>query len=94
MAEKEVTPDGSVSANRPTGPEVELRNTADDLVRTAPEPSDKAKKSYRCLYPTDRFVMEGMPVVTASGTPLTDEQFKKLSPVAEASGVRIVEVEV
>ena len=92
MAEKEVSPQGDVTANRPTPPGVVVNESADDIARRAPEPSDKAKKSYRVMYPTDRFIMEGMPVVTSAGTPLTDEQAKKLLPVAEASGVQIVEV--
>lgn len=80
-----------VGANRPSAVEYP-KDSVEHLVRNAPEPSDKAKKSYRVLYPTDRFLMEGLPVITSSGTPLTDEQVKKLLPVAEASGVRIAEV--
>lgn len=92
MAEKEFTPDGSVAANRPTAPDVVVEGSVDELVRKAPGPSDKAKKSYRVLYPDDQFIMEGLPVITSTGTPLTDEQWKKVEPTAQASGVRIVEV--
>lgn len=49
-------------------------------------------KTYQTQYPTDRFVMEGMPDITSAGTPLTEEQAEKLLPLAEASGVTIVEV--
>ena len=51
-----------------------------------------AKKVLKVLYPTDRFVVAGTPVITAEGTPLTDEQAKKVLELAEASGVRVVEV--
>lgn len=93
MAEIEKDAAGNVAANRPTGPEVVIRGSADELIAQAPGPSDKAKKAYKSVYPNDNFIMEGMPVVTSAGTPLTDEQYKKIAPVAEASGVKIVEVE-
>lgn len=93
MAEKEVSPQGDVTANRPTADDVNLRDTADDLVRRAPEPTTKGGKIYKVMYPTDRFVMEGMPVVDTSGVRLTAEQAKELLPMAEASGVKIVEVD-
>lgn len=92
MAEKEVGASGDVVANRPTPDGVLIAGGSHELIAQAPEPSDKAKKSYRVLYPSDNFVMEGMPVITHTGTPLTDDQAKKLLPVAEASGVRIAEV--
>lgn len=92
MAEKQLGVDGDVVANRPSDVEV-APGSAADLVRNAPAPNEKASKSYRVLYPNDHFVMEGMPVVTTAGTPLTDAQAKQLLPVAEASGVTIVEVE-
>lgn len=91
MAEKEVSPQGDVVANRPSGDDVVLRETADDLVRRAPEPATKGGKIYKVMYPTDRFVMEGMPVVDTAGVRLTAEQAKEVLPVAEASGVQIVE---
>lgn len=93
MAEKEVVEEtGGVAANRPTGPEVEVQDTAADLISKAPEPSEEGGKVYRVVYPDDHFVMEGMPVVTQSGVVLTDAQAEELLPVAEASGVKIVEV--
>jgi hypothetical protein len=91
MAEMETGAETAAEINRPSMEGV-VRGSTADLVRNAPEPSDKAKKSFRVLYPDDQFVMEGMPVVTTAGTPLTDEQAKKMLPVAEASGVQIVEV--
>lgn len=91
MAEKEVGASGDVVANRPSNVEV-VPGSAAELMQNAPAPSEKASKSYRVLYPNDHFVMEGMPVVTTAGTPLTDAQAKQLLPVAEASGVQIVEV--
>lgn len=92
MAEMQVDATGDVVANRPS--EVtEPSNSVAELVRNAPEPSENASAVYQVLYPTDQFVMEGMPVVTTAGTPLTDEQAEKLLPVAEASGVKIVKVD-
>lgn len=92
MAEKQVVEEtGGVAANRPTGPEVEVQGTAQDLIDNAPEPSSDGK-IYRVMYPNDHFVMEGMPVVNQSGVVLTDAQAEELLPVAEASGVKIVEV--
>ena len=93
MAEKQVDTSGNVVANRPSGDDVVLQDTADDLVRQAPEPATDGGKIYKVMYPTDQFVMEGMPVVNKSGVRLTSEQAEKLLPVAEASGVVIVEVE-
>ena len=92
MAEIEKDGAGNVAANRPTGPGVVIPGSTDELIAQAPDPSDKAKKAYKVVYPTCNFLMEGMPVVTDAGTPLTDEQAKKILPVAEASGVKIVEV--
>lgn len=92
MAEIEKDAQGNVAANRPTGPGVVIQGSADELIAQSPDPSDKAKKAYAVVYPNSNFIMEGMPVVTDAGTPLTDDQFKKIAPVAEASGVKIVEV--
>lgn len=92
MAEREVSPQGDVTANRPTADDVTLRETADDLVRKAPAPTTKGGKIYKVMYPTDRFVMAGMPVVDTAGVRLTAEQAKEILPAAEASGVQIVEV--
>ena len=93
MAEKNTsTAPEDVGANRPSAVEFPL-DSVEHLIRNAPKPSDKASKVYRVLYPINNFVMEGMPVVTSAGTPLTDEQAKKLLPAAEASGVAIAEVE-
>jgi len=92
MAEKQMVGD-EVAANRPTGPEVELRDTAQDLIRKAPAPTEKGGKIYKVMYPTDMFVVQGHPVVNSTGVRLTQEQAKVILPAAEASGVRIVEIE-
>ena len=83
-----------VAANRPTGPEVELRDTAADLVREAPEPTDEdGAKVYKVVYPADLFVVAGHPVVNTEGVRLTSAQAEEILPAAEASGVKIVEVD-
>lgn len=92
MAEKEVDATGGVAANRPTGPEVAVQGSADELVRNAPDPTTEGGKIYKVLYPTDQFVMEGHPVVGTAGVRLTTEQADEILPAAEASGVKIVEV--
>lgn len=91
MAEKQIVGD-EVAANRPTGPEVEVRDGANELVRNAPEPTDKGGKIYKVLYPTDQFVKEGQPVVNSNGVRLTKAQADEILPAAAASGVQIVEV--
>jgi len=93
MAEKQMV-GNEVAANRPTGPEVEVRGSVSELLKGAPEPTEKGGKLYKVLYPTDQFFVEGHPVVTTDGTRLTAEQAKAIVPAAQASGVRIVEVEV
>lgn len=93
MAEKQMVGD-EVAANRPTGPEVEVQDSASELVRNAPEPTeDEGSKIYKVMYPTDQFVMEGMPVVNTTGVRLTGDQAEKVLEAAKASEVRIVEVE-
>jgi len=83
---------GAVPIDRPSAQETVV-GSAQELIEQAPPPTEEDGKKYRVLYPTDQFVMEGHPVVTSSGTALTNEQAEALLPVAEASGVRIVEVE-
>jgi len=92
MAEKQVDATGDVVANRPSDTEV-LNNETHELIRSAPDPVDKGGKIYKVLYPTDHFVVEGYPVVDSTGVRLTAEQAKTLLPAAEASGVKIVEVQ-
>jgi hypothetical protein len=91
MAENAVGASGAVPIDRPSTVEGVVGG-ADELIRQAPEPSEKAKKVYRVLYPTDHFVVPGHPVVTTAGVPLTDDQAKVVLPAAEASSVKIVEV--
>lgn len=89
MAEK-VASEGAAT-NRPSAL-TEPVGSVEELVRNAPEPSENADKIYRVKYPDDRFVMEGMPVITQEGTSLTNTQAEEILPAAEASGVKIVEV--
>lgn len=89
MAETDAT--GDVVANRPTEVTTPV-DSVDALVESAPDPVDKGGKIYAVQYPTDRFVMEGMPVMDTTGVRLSAEQAKTLLPAAEASGVTIVEV--
>ena len=92
MAEKQMVGD-EVAANRPTGPEVEVKGSVAEIVRNAPAPTEKGGKIYKVVYPSGQFVMEGQPVVNDTGVRLTAEQAKAILPAAEASGVRIVEIE-
>lgn len=94
MAEKEVDATGGVAANRPTGPEAVALDSAmvDELIANSPEPDTSGGKIYKTLYPNDLFVMEGHPVVNTDGVRLSDAQAAEIIPMAEASGVKIVEV--
>lgn len=95
MAEKKETVPGpgAVPINRPSEVD-EARGSVEELVRNAPDPTEKGGKVYKVVYPVDRFLLEGYPVVDSDGVRLTSEQANTVLPAAEASGVRIVEVEV
>lgn len=89
MAEKQVHE--PLPANRPSVAEPQDRT--EELIAAAPDPSKSGGKIYKVQYPTSRFVLEGHPVVDTDGVRLTAEQAKTVLPAAEASGVKIVEVE-
>lgn len=91
MAEKQVHGvSEDLPANRPSN--AEPLNRTEELIAAAPDPAKSGGKIYRVQYPTSRFVMEGQPVVDTAGVRLTAEQAKAILPLAEASGVKIVEV--
>lgn len=77
-------------AQDPTLLEVKPTEGAEELKASAPEPSDKANKVVGVKYPISEFVVEGVPVITAAGTPLTAKQLDEVAPVAKASGVVLV----
>lgn len=84
--------DGAVPINRPSEQDV-VAGSAQELVEQAPEPTDdEGSKLYAVSYPTDQFVLEGIPVVNTVGVRLTQEQADKLLSAAEANGVKITEV--
>lgn len=87
MAEKHEPP----PANRPST--AEPLNRTEELIAAAPDPSKSGGKVYKVQYPTNRFLVEGHPVVDTTGVRLTAEQAKAILPAAEASGVKIVEVQ-
>lgn len=66
--------------------------SASDAVASAPPPSDSAKTKMATVWPSDRFVVEGLPVVTREGVPVTAEQKKTLEDAAKKSGVTLREV--
>jgi hypothetical protein len=53
----------------------------------------KVGKIYKVAYPTDHFVVNGLPVINSTGVVLTDEQAQTVLEAADASDVRIVEVQ-
>jgi hypothetical protein len=57
------------------------------------EPVVEGGKIYKVAYPTDHFVVDGLPVIDSTGVVLTDEQAQTVLEAADASGVRIVEVQ-
>lgn len=61
-------------------------------VESAPDESNKASKKVQTVWPTDHFVVEGMPVVTREGVQLTAKQFDEVQKLAKASGVKVREV--
>jgi hypothetical protein len=77
-------------------PEVRLPTSADEAKAAAPEPDEKSraqKKIYAVQAPTNEFVIEGLPVITTEGTPLTADQAEQVKKIAPANGVVIVEKE-
>jgi hypothetical protein len=73
-------------------PSVVAESTAASAVSAAPEPSSGAKTKLAVQWPTNQFVVEGVPVVTRDGVAVTAEQRKKVEEAAKKSGVRIREV--
>jgi hypothetical protein len=57
------------------------------------EPAVEGGKIYKVAYPTDHFVVNDLPVIDSTGVVLTDEQAQTVLEAADASGVRIVEVQ-
>ena len=96
MAESKQTPEPEaqvtdIAVTRPLGESFLPSDDTERLVREAPDTSSGAKKVYRVLYPLDRFVVPGLPVVTREGVALTGEQEKVLLAAIEAdSGVKVV----
>lgn len=73
-------------------PVASVEKTADVAATQAPEPSSGARKKLAVAWPSNSFVVEGLPVLTREGTPVTAEQQKKYEEVAKKSGVTLREV--
>lgn len=73
-------------------PAVSADRTADAAVSEAPAPSNAGKKRVAVAWPSDRFVVEGLPVIDRKGVAVTAEQHKKLEEAAKKSGVQLREV--
>lgn len=69
-----------------------VENTTTEVVAKAPEPSSGAKKKVAVAWPSNQLVVEGLPVVTNEGTPVTAEQHKQLEEAAKRSGITLREV--
>lgn len=67
-------------------------NTAKAVEEKAPEPQKTGGKLVRTKFPIDKFVVEGIPVMTRSGVRMSAEDFKKATEAAKKSGVTLVEV--
>lgn len=67
-------------------------STVQKVVAEAPAPSSNARTKVATMWPRDRFVVEGLPVVTREGVPVTAEQMKTLQEAAKKSGVKLREV--
>lgn len=62
---------------------------------TAESPGPSAgttKKKVAVAWPSDQFVVEGLPVVNRTGVAVTAEQYKTLEEAAKKSGVKLREV--
>lgn len=66
--------------------------SATDAVEAAPEPSKSAQKKVAVVWPSNKFVVEGLPVVDNKGVPVTAEQYKTLETAAKKCGVTLREV--
>lgn len=66
--------------------------TAEVAAAEAPEPSSGARKKLAVAWPSNRFVVEGLPVLDRNGTPVTAEQQKQYEEAAKKSGVTLREV--
>lgn len=73
-------------------PPATVETTTAARLDAAPAPSSGAKKKVAVAWPTDRFVVEGLPVVDRSGVSVTAEQYKTLEDAAKRSGVKLREV--
>lgn len=69
-----------------------VENTTTEAVAKAPEPSSGARKKVAVAWPTNRFVVEGLPVIDNKGVSVTADQQKTLEEVAKKSGVTLREV--
>lgn len=59
---------------------------------TTPDESAKASINVRTVWPSGSFTVEGVPVITATGTMLTKTQFEIAQKAAGPSGVQLEEV--
>lgn len=59
----------------------------DDELPQTPDESKDAKHKVSTVWPNASFTVEGVPVITADGTKLTNTQLKTAEKAAEASGV-------
>ena len=74
-------------------PRVVAVDGADAALADAPDSPNKGGKLVKVLYPTNNFVIEGIPVVTSDGTRLSAADAKTVMDLARVNGVRVVEVE-
>lgn len=54
--------------------------------------TSNAAKKVAVMWPSDKFKVEGLPVINREGVSVTASQFKQLEEAAEKSGVTLREV--
>ena len=63
----------------------------EDAPRASTTKGGRGKKRVKVLHPTDEFVVEGVPTVTAEGTVLSADEVKKVQAAAEEDpSIRLV----
>ena len=87
---KPTTPGRRQGAQDPTPLETEPTEGAETAKRDAPEPSEEGGQNVQVMFPTDEFIIEGVPVITSGGTSLTSDQLDTAKEAAKASGVRLM----
>jgi hypothetical protein len=84
------TPRRRQGAQDPSALETKTTEGAETAKSDAPEPSEEGGQNVQVMFPTDEFIIEGVPVITSGGTALSADQVDTVKEAAKASGVRLM----